>query len=60
MDKGFKGEDGQTPPCLPDSFRWSVYKRYKELYEVLTGETFHPVCTIEFDDELSHIFSKYK
>jgi phosphoribosylaminoimidazole-succinocarboxamide synthase len=60
MEKGFKGEDGQTPPCLPDSFRWSVYKRYKELYEVLTGETFHPVCTIEFDDELSHIFSKYK
>lgn len=60
MEKGFKGDEGQTPPTLPDSFRWSVYKRYKELYEVLTGQTFHPVSTVDFNDELSDIFSKYK
>ncbi|WP_340105726.1 phosphoribosylaminoimidazolesuccinocarboxamide synthase [Rhodohalobacter sp. 8-1] len=60
MEKGFKGDEGQTPPTLPDSFRWSVYKRYKELYEVLTGQQFHPVSTVDFNDELSHIFSRYK
>lgn len=60
MEKGFKGDEGQTPPSLPDSFRWSVYKRYKELYEVLTGQTFHPVSTVDFNDELSQIFNKYK
>lgn len=60
MDKGFKGQEGQTPPPLPDSFRWSVYERYKELYEVLTSKKFHPVSTVDFDDELSHILSGYK
>jgi phosphoribosylaminoimidazole-succinocarboxamide synthase len=60
MDKGFKGEENQSPPTLPDSFRWSVYERYKELFEVLTGEKFNPVSTVDFNDELSHIFSRYK
>jgi len=60
MDKGFKGEEGQTPPTLPDSFRWSVYERYKELYEVLTGDIFHPVSTVDFNDELSQILEGYK
>ena len=60
MEKGFKGQEGQKPPALPDSFRWSVYERYKELYEVLTGKTFNPVSTVDFNDELSHIFSRYK
>jgi phosphoribosylaminoimidazole-succinocarboxamide synthase len=60
MEKGFKGDEGKTPPTLPDSFRWSVYKRYKELYEVLTGNTFQPVSTVDFNDELSHIFKRYK
>lgn len=60
MEKGFKGGEGQTPPTLPDSFRWSVYERYKELYEVLTGKIFHPVSTVDFDVELSHILTGYK
>src|SRR6056297_74896 len=60
MDKGFRGEEGKKPPALPDSFRWSVYERYKELYEVLTGKTFNPVSTVDFNDKLSHIFSSYK
>lgn len=60
MEKGFKGDEVQTPPTLPDSFRWSVYKRYKELYEVLTAQTFHPVSTVDFNNELTDIFSKYK
>lgn len=60
MEKGFRGQEDASPPTLPDSFRWSVYERYKELYEVLTGETFHPVSTVDFNDELSQIFSRYK
>ena len=60
MDKGFQGVEGQTPPSLPDSFRWSVYERYKELYEVLTGLSFNPVGTVDFDGELSHVFDRYE
>jgi len=60
MEKGFKGEENQSPPSLPDSFRWSVYERYKELYEVLTGQSFNPVSTVDFDDDLSDIFDSYK
>lgn len=60
MDKGFKGQENQSPPSLPDSFRWSVYERYKELYEVLTGQSFNPVSTVDFDDDLSDIFDRYK
>lgn len=60
MENGFSGDEGQTPPILPDSFRWSVYKRYKELYEVLTDQIFHPVSTVDFNDELSHILSRFK
>lgn len=60
MEKGFKGEEGQTPPTLPDSFRWSVYKRYKELYEVITAQDFKPTSTVDFNNELSHIFEVYK
>jgi len=59
MDKGFQGHEGQTLPDLPDTFRWSVYKRYKELYEVLTGEPFIPADTSAFDQELGAILKQY-
>lgn len=60
MEKGFNGKENQSPPALPDSFRWSVYERYKELYEVITAHQFQPVSTVDFDDKLSHIFNRYK
>ncbi|MDX1640525.1 MAG: phosphoribosylaminoimidazolesuccinocarboxamide synthase [Balneolaceae bacterium] len=59
MDKGFQGKEGQTLPDLPDTFRWSIYQRYAELYETLTGEKFSPVIVESIDAELDKIFSDY-
>lgn len=42
MDHGFRGKAGQTMPDLPDDFRVTVAERYIELYERLTGRSFHP------------------
>jgi phosphoribosylaminoimidazole-succinocarboxamide synthase len=59
MDKGFQGKEGQTLPDLPDSFRWSIYQRYAELFETLTGEKFNPVIVKNIDKELEEIFQQY-
>jgi len=59
MDKGFSGKEGQVAPTLPDTFRWSVYKRYKELYEVLTAKEFEPADTTNFNKELPAVLKKY-
>ncbi|MCC5940664.1 MAG: phosphoribosylaminoimidazolesuccinocarboxamide synthase [Balneolaceae bacterium] len=59
MEKGFQGLDGQTQPSLPDTFRWSIYQRYAELFETLTGNTFTPVVTKDIDQELERLFSPY-
>jgi phosphoribosylaminoimidazole-succinocarboxamide synthase len=42
MEQGFQGKEGQTMPDLPDDFRVLVAKRYIELYETVTGESFEP------------------
>ncbi|WP_234571997.1 phosphoribosylaminoimidazolesuccinocarboxamide synthase [Rhodohalobacter sp. 614A] len=59
MDKGFQGKEGQTLPDLPDTFRWSIYQRYAELYETLTGQKFNPVIVESIDKELDRIFQDY-
>lgn len=59
MDKNFQGLEGQTLPDLPDTFRWSIYQRYKELFETLTGEGFHPLLVKNFNQELEKIFENY-
>jgi phosphoribosylaminoimidazole-succinocarboxamide synthase len=59
MNKGFQGKEGQTLPDLPDSFRWSIYQRYAELFETLTGKRFDPVLVENIDTELETIFSDY-
>lgn len=59
MDKGFQGKEGQTLPDLPDSFRWSIYQRYEELFETLTGERFDPVIVEDINPELEMIFREY-
>lgn len=59
MDKGFQGKEGQTLPDLPDSFRWSIYQRYAELFETLTGERFEPILVEDIDSELEMIFREY-
>lgn len=55
MEKGFQGLEDQIQPDLPDSFRWSIFERYKELYEVLTGRSFVPVKTDSFNNRLAKI-----
>ncbi|REL33608.1 phosphoribosylaminoimidazolesuccinocarboxamide synthase [Rhodohalobacter sp. SW132] len=60
MEKGFSGKEGQQVPTLPDSFRWSVYNRYKELFEVLTGNIFEPEEITEFNETLEKILKRYQ
>ena len=42
MEQGFQGKDGQVLPDMPDIFRITVSKRYIELYEQVTGQSFEP------------------
>jgi phosphoribosylaminoimidazole-succinocarboxamide synthase len=56
MEQGFRGLEGQTLPDLPDTFRWSIFQRYSELYSTLTGETFIPIEVGNIDDDLDRIF----
>ncbi len=42
MDHGFQGRADDEMPDLPDAFRVKVTKRYVELYETVTGESFEP------------------
>lgn len=57
MDNGFQGLEGQKLPDLPDEFRLEVYHRYKELYEKLTGRSFQPERTENFDNLLENILT---
>jgi phosphoribosylaminoimidazole-succinocarboxamide synthase len=49
----FQGLEGQTMPDMPDAFVREVSERYIQLYEIVTGQTFHrdasadPVARIE-------------
>lgn len=56
MDQGFKGKEGQTLPDLPDDFRWKVFERYAELYQMLTGQLFQPEPISDFNQTLEEIF----
>ena len=42
MEQGFQGKKGQTLPDMPDAFRTKVSRRYIELYETVTGNSFSP------------------
>lgn len=59
IQHNFQGLDGQTLPDLTDEFRVAVFKRYAELFRVLTGKNFEPVETINFNTELELIFKEY-
>ncbi|MBP2832943.1 phosphoribosylaminoimidazolesuccinocarboxamide synthase [Aquimarina sp. U1-2] len=41
INKGFQGKEGQQIPVMTAEFVSSVSDRYIELYEKITGETFH-------------------
>lgn len=59
MEKGFQGLNGQVLPELPDSFRWSIYQRYAELFQLLTGKEFVPQFITDIDKEIEPILSRY-
>lgn len=42
MERGFRGQDGQVPPSLPDEFRVQVSERYIDLFEKVSGKPFVP------------------
>ena len=58
MSQGFSGQKGQKNPTLPEDVRLDVYNKYKILFELLTGETFTPVYTNNFETTLSEILSR--
>ncbi|MDD3132266.1 MAG: phosphoribosylaminoimidazolesuccinocarboxamide synthase [Bacteroidales bacterium] len=41
MENGFQGQAGQAVPEMSDDFVQQVSERYIELYESITGESFH-------------------
>ena len=59
MEHGFQGLEGQNLPDLPDSFRWSIYQRYAELFSTLTGTPFIPEPVVHFDNTLDRLFQAY-
>lgn len=60
MDHDFQGKEGQTLPDLPDDFRWTVYERYAELFETLSGSVFEPTPTDNFNDKLKEVLTPYR
>jgi phosphoribosylaminoimidazole-succinocarboxamide synthase len=59
IEQGFQGREDDNLPDLPDRFRWSIFKRYCELFETLTGESFTPHPTDRFDQELREVFARW-
>lgn len=59
MEQGFSGKENQTLPDLPDTFRWSIYQRYAELFETLTDEKFQPLPTQAFNRDMTEVFKKW-
>ena len=59
MEHDFQGKEGQSLPDLPDQFRWSIFQRYSELFETLTGTTFEPKIIQDIESDLNQIFKQY-
>ena len=47
MENGFHGQAGQAVPEMSDDFVQQVSERYIELYESITGESFHKADTTQ-------------
>jgi phosphoribosylaminoimidazole-succinocarboxamide synthase len=45
IENGFQGQEGQKVPAMTDEYVNQVSDRYIELYENITGETFHKADT---------------
>ena len=59
ISNGFQGLEGQTLPKMSDAYIESVSERYIELYESITGETFHPADVTHIEDRIGHNVSSF-
>lgn len=59
MDHGFQGQPSDEMPDLPDAFRVKVTKRYVELYEKVTGQSFVPDTHPEPETRVHSVLSDY-
>jgi phosphoribosylaminoimidazole-succinocarboxamide synthase len=51
-NRGFTGQEGQTPPAMPEDVRSDVSQRYIDLYETMSGRKFEPAGADMSEDEL--------
>lgn len=59
MDHGFQGRADDEMPTLPDAFRVKVTKRYVELFEKVTGQTFEPETHPNPEERIHSALSDY-
>ncbi|MDR0907420.1 MAG: phosphoribosylaminoimidazolesuccinocarboxamide synthase [Rikenellaceae bacterium] len=52
MDNGFQGRPTDVMPTMTDDIVESISNRYIELYENITGETFHPAASADRLEEI--------
>jgi len=52
IENGFSGKDGETIPEMSEKFVISISERYIELFEKITGKTFHKANTTAIEDRV--------
>ena len=52
IENGFNGKDGETIPEMSEKFVISISERYIELFEKITGKTFHKANTTAIEDRV--------
>lgn len=58
IENNFQGKDGQTVPAMSDEWVEQISKRYIELYEKLTGESFIPAITVNINARVESNINK--
>lgn len=61
MEHSFQGKKDQSLPDLPDALRRQIFDRYRELFQKLTGESFHPtpIQASSVNRDLQAIFNNF-
>lgn len=55
---GFQGKEGQQMPVMPDAFVQEISDRYIELFEKVTGRTFHKDASVNIQARIeAHILA---
>ncbi|NOT37951.1 MAG: phosphoribosylaminoimidazolesuccinocarboxamide synthase [Saprospiraceae bacterium] len=59
MSYGFKGQEGELMPEMPDAFVWEISKRYIELYERITGKEFQRNDAVSIEERIKNNLTEY-